>query len=74
MFEALPTSVLVAGLAVVSASLVLLKVRPRNQLNHIPRIGPAPGLLGNTSSGYFSGHSLELIKEGYAKVCLLGLP
>lgn len=34
----------------------------------VPRIGPKPSFLGNTSKSFFSKHSLELIEEGYLKV------
>lgn len=36
----------------------------------IPRIGPKPRILGNTSRSYFYHHSLQLIEEGYAKVTM----
>jgi hypothetical protein len=36
----------------------------------VPRIGPKPSFLGNTSKSFFAKHSLELLEEGYAKVRL----
>lgn len=35
---------------------------------NIPRIGPKPTLLGNTSQGEFYQRSVEMVNEGYAKV------
>ncbi|KAF2649957.1 cytochrome P450 [Lophiostoma macrostomum CBS 122681] len=53
-----------AGLVFATASLLLLL---RSRKSRIPRIGPKPGFLGNTTKSYFFQHSQEMIEEGYAK-------
>jgi hypothetical protein len=54
-----------AGIVLAIVSFFFL-LRPREL--KIPRIGPKPGLLGNTTNGYFFQHSRQLIEEGYSKV------
>ncbi|OCK76823.1 cytochrome P450 monooxygenase-like protein [Lepidopterella palustris CBS 459.81] len=59
-------SLWLAPIALIAALLshyVLLRPRKLD----IPRVGPKPGLLGNTSKGYFYKHSKELLAEGYSK-------
>ncbi|KAF2122024.1 cytochrome P450 [Lophiotrema nucula] len=54
----------VVSLGAVYLSLILYN---RSRPLSIPRIGPKPGFLGNTSQGYFQSHSVELVEDGYAK-------
>ena len=58
----------VVGAVVSAVFLAQYRIWRRNELN-IPRIGEKPGMLGNTSKGHFHQHSLQLIEEGYARVC-----
>lgn len=43
-------------------------LRSRNDLK-IPRVGLEPGLFGNTSKGHFHRNALQLVQEGYSRVC-----
>ena len=58
---------LLISILVFSGPLIRYILRQRKGLN-LPRIGPKPGVLGNTTKGYFYNHSLELVREGYERV------
>ncbi|PVH94597.1 cytochrome P450 [Periconia macrospinosa] len=60
------TSTLSAILAFGVAVAAYCFLAPANTAN-VPRIGPKPSFLGNTSKSFFSKHSLQLLEEGYAK-------
>jgi hypothetical protein len=62
-------SVCIGGAAIIWLGLL---ARQRKELD-IPRVGPKPNLLGNTTKSYFFSHSLQLIQEGYAQVGYLVL-
>ncbi|RDL30234.1 uncharacterized protein BP5553_10512 [Venustampulla echinocandica] len=51
----------------VALLLLYLWYRKAGRELDIPRVGPRPGLLGNTTKSYFHSHSLQLIQEGYAR-------
>lgn len=62
-----PLLTAVAGIVVIIAVLLIFKAQLTPSLS-IPRIGPKPGIFGNTSAGYFDAHAKELVEQGYAKV------
>ena len=59
-----------AGILAVFVVVYYAASKQKQKALNIPRIGPLPGALGNTSSSYFSCHSFYLINEGYFKAVL----